>query len=103
MHQRNYLHGCAAVRARIARPHVVKVTSAITERATALQASLKRAPDAQADRCRDGAVLQTPAALTKQFGGITAANDAPLSVEKGARHALIGPNGAGQDTVISIY
>jgi branched-chain amino acid transport system ATP-binding protein len=47
------------------------------------------------------AVLQTNA-LTKQFGGITAANNVSLSVEKGARHALIGPNGAGKTTIINL-
>ena len=33
--------------------------------------------------------------LVKRFGGIVATDDVSLQVEKGARHALIGPNGAG--------
>ena len=31
--------------------------------------------------------------LEKHFGGIAAVNRVSLQVEKGARHALIGPNG----------
>jgi ABC-type branched-subunit amino acid transport system ATPase component len=34
-------------------------------------------------------VLETKG-LSKQFGGIVATDDVSLSVEKGARHALIG-------------
>ena len=33
--------------------------------------------------------------LVKRFGGITATNNVTLNLQKGARHALIGPNGAG--------
>ena len=32
---------------------------------------------------------------TKRFGGITATNNVMLNLRRGARHALIGPNGAG--------
>jgi ABC-type branched-subunit amino acid transport system ATPase component len=46
-------------------------------------------------------VLET-VGLVKRFGGITAASDVSLKIEKGARHALIGPNGAGQTTVINL-
>jgi len=40
------------------------------------------------------AVLQTQA-LVKRFGGITATDHVSLELKQGARHALIGPNGAG--------
>src|SRR5437879_9569343 len=46
-------------------------------------------------------VLET-VALEKHFGGIAAVAGVSLSIEKGARHALIGPNGAGQTTVINL-
>jgi branched-chain amino acid transport system ATP-binding protein len=39
-------------------------------------------------------VLQTHG-LLKRFGGLVATNEVNLSVQRGARHALIGPNGAG--------
>ena len=45
--------------------------------------------------------LQTKG-LVKKFGGLTATNDVSLTVEKGARHALIGPNGAGTTTLINL-
>ncbi|NTV96870.1 MAG: hypothetical protein HGA75_15890, partial [Thiobacillus sp.] len=38
--------------------------------------------------------LQTTS-LVKKFGGFVATNTVSLNVEAGARHALIGPNGAG--------
>src|ERR1700689_5432623 len=40
--------------------------------------------------------------LEKRFGGILAAQSVNLSGEKGARHALIGPNGAAKTTVINL-
>jgi ABC-type branched-subunit amino acid transport system ATPase component len=46
-------------------------------------------------------ILQT-IGLEKRFGGITAAQGVSLAVEKGARHALIGPNCAGKTTVINL-
>ncbi len=85
----------------IARPQVLKFTSAITERAN------RRAQKAEsALQSPEGCLLMAPvletSGLTRQFGGIIAANDVTLSVEKGARHALIGPNGAGKTTVINM-
>src|ERR1700685_3556924 len=47
------------------------------------------------------AILET-IGLEKRFGGIVAAHDVNLAVEKGARHALIGPTGAGKTTVINL-
>ena len=46
-------------------------------------------------------VLQTHA-LVKRFGGITATDHVTLAVERGARHALIGPSGAGKTTFINL-
>lgn len=40
-------------------------------------------------------ILQTSAALTREFRGFVAVNDVGLSVERGTIYALIGPNGAG--------
>ena len=36
-----------------------------------------------------------PVFRQKRFGGITATNNVMLNLRRGARHALIGPNGAG--------
>ena len=38
--------------------------------------------------------------VTKRFGGITALNQASLSVQKGEVVGLIGDNGAGKSTLI---
>ena len=46
-------------------------------------------------------ILQT-IQLEKRFGGILAAQNVNLAVEPGARHALIGPTGAGKTTVINL-
>ena len=46
-------------------------------------------------------VLETRG-LDKHFGGIVAANDVSLRIERGARHALIGPNAAGKTTVVNL-
>jgi len=40
--------------------------------------------------------------LTRFFGGISAANDVNLSIEKGDLHCLIGPNGAGKSTIFKL-
>lgn len=41
-------------------------------------------------------------ALVKRYGGLTVANDVSLVLEKGARHALIGPNGSGKTTLVGL-
>src|SRR5205809_1276963 len=46
-------------------------------------------------------VLETRG-LEKHFGGIVATDNVSLSVQKGARHALIGANGAGKTTIINL-
>ncbi|TWT05810.1 ABC transporter ATP-binding protein [Reyranella sp. CPCC 100927] len=40
--------------------------------------------------------------LRKRFGGITAVDDASMTVASGELHALIGPNGAGKTTFIQL-
>src|ERR1700727_1756886 len=47
------------------------------------------------------AILET-IGLEKRFGGIVAARDVSLAIEKGARHALIGPNGARKTTALNL-
>lgn len=41
-------------------------------------------------------------ALTKTFGATTALRDASLRIETGEIHALLGENGAGKTTMMSI-
>lgn len=40
--------------------------------------------------------------VCKSFGGVTAAKDLTLSIERGAIVSLIGPNGAGKSTVFNL-
>lgn len=40
--------------------------------------------------------------LTKQFGGLTAANQFDMYVNKGEVVGLIGPNGAGKTTIFNL-
>src|ERR1700749_4641591 len=40
--------------------------------------------------------------LVKQFGGLKVTRDLSLKIAQGARHALIGPHGAGKTTVINL-
>ena len=40
--------------------------------------------------------------LVMKFGGITATDNITLNLQKGARHALIGPHGAGKTTLINL-
>src|SRR5262245_21149424 len=47
------------------------------------------------------AILETHG-LTKEFRGFVAVKNVNLRVRRGAIHALIGPNGAGQTTCFSL-
>lgn len=40
--------------------------------------------------------------VTKRFGGLTAVKNMNIDIEKGKRHALIGPNGSGKTTMINV-
>ena len=48
-----------------------------------------------------GAALETRG-LCKSFGALTVADDINFRLERGARHALIGPNGAGNTTFVNM-
>ena len=48
-----------------------------------------------------GAALETRR-LCKSFGALTVADDINFRLERGARHALIGPNGAGNTTFVNM-
>jgi branched-chain amino acid transport system ATP-binding protein len=49
----------------------------------------------------DVALLETRA-LTKRFGGLTAVDGLPLTVQPGEIRGLIGPNGSGKTTTINL-
>ena len=49
----------------------------------------------------DTAILKT-VGLTKQFGALTAVDQATLDFNEGEVHAIIGPNGAGKTTLINL-
>jgi branched-chain amino acid transport system ATP-binding protein len=40
--------------------------------------------------------------ISKSFGALRVARDVSLTLEQGARHALIGPNGAGTTTLVNL-
>jgi len=40
--------------------------------------------------------------LTRLFGGLAAANDVSIELERGKLHAVLGPNGAGKTTLINL-
>src|SRR4030088_2274209 len=40
--------------------------------------------------------------LEKQFGGLKVARDLTLRIEQGARHAVVGSNGVGKNTVLNL-
>ena len=46
-------------------------------------------------------VLRTEA-LSKRFGGLTAASDVTIDIRMGMLHAVLGPNGAGKTTLINL-
>jgi branched-chain amino acid transport system ATP-binding protein len=48
------------------------------------------------------AVVLATEGLVKKFGGITATNNVRLQLQRGARHALIGPNGSGKTTLVNL-
>jgi len=49
----------------------------------------------------DNVILKTTG-LTKQFGALTAVDQATLDFNEGQVHAIIGPNGAGKTTLINL-
>src|SRR6202795_3327746 len=47
------------------------------------------------------AVLRTQG-LSRRFGGLMAANNVAIELQRGRLHALLGPNGAGKTTLINL-
>src|SRR5262245_45283771 len=47
------------------------------------------------------AILSTQS-LCRRFGGLMAVNDVAIELERGRLHAVLGPNGAGQATLINL-
>jgi ABC-type branched-subunit amino acid transport system ATPase component/MFS family permease len=83
----------------LARPDIlravyVKGTGALTDGAPATARRDKRAADAQPVLVAEG--------LTKRYGGVTAVEDAGLTLREGEVLGLIGPNGAGKTTMFEL-
>ena len=46
-------------------------------------------------------VLRTEG-LSRRFGGLTAASNVAIELQRGKLHAVLGPNGAGKTTLINL-
>ncbi|GAA3816508.1 hypothetical protein GCM10022226_41480 [Sphaerisporangium flaviroseum] len=55
-----------------------------------------------ADAVAQGEILLDVRGVSKRFGGLTAVDDASLTVRKGSITALIGPNGSGKTTLFNL-
>jgi branched-chain amino acid transport system ATP-binding protein/branched-chain amino acid transport system permease protein len=60
-----------------------------------------RRPSVSTKSEADGALLLELVSMGRRFGGLQALSDIDLVVQKGAIHALIGPNGSGKTTMIN--
>lgn len=73
----------------------------MSQNSQASSPTVKETPAVKATGPNVDTVLQTKN-LTKDFGGVTAADEVDFNVENGELRCIIGPNGAGKSTLVNL-